>query len=232
MRAAASAVRVGAIEVADRCAGFGMRGLGIALGVGLALSTSASARAQTINPGAIQNDIDRQRQQFEQQSAPPKLQGPAVIGGEREKLQNAEARRAEIPAAQDRVGLFQIDYARRARRDRQKIRRPGCRYLDAAAGRRRHQRDLCRARHRHRDRDAAGAGRQRRHRQDQADRRPPAKHAITGTSRRRPGTSSIASRNPKARSSTFPSSIATCSGSTGPTTSRSRRCCSRDRASA
>lgn len=64
-----------------------MRGLGIALGVGLALLASASARAQiqSINPGVIQNDIDRQRQQLEQQSAPPKLQGPAVIGGEREK---------------------------------------------------------------------------------------------------------------------------------------------------
>ena len=64
-----------------------MRGLGVALGVGLALLASASARAQiqSINPGVIQNDIDRQRQQLEQQSAPPKLQGPAVIGGEREK---------------------------------------------------------------------------------------------------------------------------------------------------
>lgn len=62
-----------------------MRGLRVAAGVGLALLASASARAQTINPGAIQNDLDRQRQQFEQRSAPPKLQGPAVIGGEREK---------------------------------------------------------------------------------------------------------------------------------------------------
>lgn len=47
----------------------------------------ASARAQSINPGVIQNDIDRQRRQLEQQSAPPKLTGPAVIGGEREKSQ-------------------------------------------------------------------------------------------------------------------------------------------------
>lgn len=39
----------------------------------------------SINPGVIQNDVDRQRRQLEQQSAPPKLTGPAVIGGEREK---------------------------------------------------------------------------------------------------------------------------------------------------
>jgi hemolysin activation/secretion protein len=49
----------------------------------------APARAQvpSINPGVIQNDVDRQRRQLEQQSAPPKLNGPAVIGGEREKSQ-------------------------------------------------------------------------------------------------------------------------------------------------
>ena len=41
----------------------------------------------SINPGVIQNDVDRQRRQLEQQSAPPKLNGPAVIGGEREKSQ-------------------------------------------------------------------------------------------------------------------------------------------------
>lgn len=62
-----------------------MRGVGVALGVGLAVLAGTSARAQSINPGVIQNDIDRQRQQLEQRSAPPKLQGPAVIGGEREK---------------------------------------------------------------------------------------------------------------------------------------------------
>jgi len=66
-----------------------MRILGAALGVGLAACCIGPARAQvpSINPGAIQNDIDRQRRQFEQQSAPPKLNGPAVIGGEREKSQ-------------------------------------------------------------------------------------------------------------------------------------------------
>ncbi|AMA61256.1 ShlB/FhaC/HecB family hemolysin secretion/activation protein [Bradyrhizobium sp. CCGE-LA001] len=64
-----------------------MRILGAALAVGLAASCIASARAQSINPGVIQNDIDRQRRQLEQQSAPPKLTGPAVIGGEREKSQ-------------------------------------------------------------------------------------------------------------------------------------------------
>lgn len=60
-----------------------------ALGLGLAASCIAPARAQipSINPGVIQNDVDRQRRQLEQQSAPPKLNGPAVIGGEREKSQ-------------------------------------------------------------------------------------------------------------------------------------------------
>ncbi|MCD9105787.1 ShlB/FhaC/HecB family hemolysin secretion/activation protein [Bradyrhizobium japonicum] len=64
-----------------------MRIWGAALGVGIAACCIASARAQSINPGVIQNDIDRQRRQLEQQSAPPKLTGPAVIGGEREKSQ-------------------------------------------------------------------------------------------------------------------------------------------------
>jgi hemolysin activation/secretion protein len=66
-----------------------MRVLGVAIGLGLAASCIASARAQvpSINPGVIQNDVDRQRRQLEQQSAPPKLGGPAVIGGEREKSQ-------------------------------------------------------------------------------------------------------------------------------------------------
>ncbi|MCS3725068.1 hemolysin activation/secretion protein [Bradyrhizobium betae] len=57
------------------------------MGVGIAACCIASARAQSINPGVIQNDVDRQRRQLEQQSAPPKLTGPAVIGGEREKSQ-------------------------------------------------------------------------------------------------------------------------------------------------
>jgi len=66
-----------------------MRIWGAALGIGLAASCIAPARAQipSINPGVIQNDVDRQRRQLEQQSAPPKLNGPAVIGGEREKSQ-------------------------------------------------------------------------------------------------------------------------------------------------
>ncbi len=66
-----------------------MRILGAALGLGLAASCIVPARAQipSINPGVIQNDVDRQRRQLEQQSAPPKLNGPAVIGGEREKSQ-------------------------------------------------------------------------------------------------------------------------------------------------
>jgi hemolysin activation/secretion protein len=66
-----------------------MRILRAALGAGLAACCIASSRAQvpSINPGVIQNDVDRQRRQLEQQSAPPKLSGPAVIGGEREKSQ-------------------------------------------------------------------------------------------------------------------------------------------------
>lgn len=64
-----------------------MRILRGALAVGLAASCIAFARAQSINPGVIQNDVDRQRRQLEQQSAPPKLGGPAVIGGAREKSQ-------------------------------------------------------------------------------------------------------------------------------------------------
>ncbi len=64
-----------------------MRVLRAALAIGLAASCLASARAQSINPGVIQTDVDRQRRQLEQQSAPPKLTGPAVIGGEREKSQ-------------------------------------------------------------------------------------------------------------------------------------------------
>ncbi|MFK4655859.1 hemolysin activation/secretion protein [Bradyrhizobium japonicum] len=64
-----------------------MRIWGAALGVGLAACCIAPSRAQvpSINPGVIQNDVDRQRRQLERQSAPPKLTGPAVIGGEREK---------------------------------------------------------------------------------------------------------------------------------------------------
>lgn len=66
-----------------------MRIWGAAFGVGLAACCIVPARAQvpSINPGVIQNDVDRQRRQLEQQSAPPKLGGPAVIGGEREKSQ-------------------------------------------------------------------------------------------------------------------------------------------------
>lgn len=64
-----------------------MRISAAALGIGLAACCIGSAHAQSINPGVIQNDIDRQRRQLEQQSAPPKLTGPAVIGGEREKSQ-------------------------------------------------------------------------------------------------------------------------------------------------
>ncbi len=58
---------------------------GATFGIGLTVVCTGLVHAQSINPGVIQNDIDRQRRQLEQQSAPPKIQGPAVIGGEREK---------------------------------------------------------------------------------------------------------------------------------------------------
>src|SRR5258708_12186548 len=60
----------------------------VAIGCGVASLLCASAHAQVapqINPGVIQNDVNRQRQQFEQQSETPKLQGPGVVGGERGK---------------------------------------------------------------------------------------------------------------------------------------------------
>lgn len=41
------------------------------------------------NPGAIQNDIERQLRQFEQQR-PPKQQGPAVVGPQREKPEKGQ----------------------------------------------------------------------------------------------------------------------------------------------
>lgn len=57
-----------------------------ALLVGFAIASIAPVRAQIsqVNPGVIQNDIERQQRQFEQQAAPPKLQGPGVVGGQRE----------------------------------------------------------------------------------------------------------------------------------------------------
>ena len=63
------------------------RGVGIGLGFASLICTAAHAQvAPQINPGVIQNDIERQQRQIEQQSQTPKLQGPAVIGGERELL--------------------------------------------------------------------------------------------------------------------------------------------------
>ena len=62
------------------------RAVGIGLGFASLLCTPVHAQvAPQINPGVIQNDIERQQRQFEQQSQTPKLRGPAVIGGEREK---------------------------------------------------------------------------------------------------------------------------------------------------
>jgi hemolysin activation/secretion protein len=68
--------------------GISMRSWLIALGFVALLCAPAHAQVGNlpqINPGAIQNDIDRQQRQIEQQSETPKLRGPAVIGGEREK---------------------------------------------------------------------------------------------------------------------------------------------------
>lgn len=41
------------------------------------------AVAQNVDPGAIQREIERQQQRIEQQAAPPKLEGPAVVGPQR-----------------------------------------------------------------------------------------------------------------------------------------------------
>lgn len=60
----------------------------VAIGLGVASSFCTPVHAQVapqINPGVIQQDIERQQRQIEQQSQTPKLRGPAVIGGEREK---------------------------------------------------------------------------------------------------------------------------------------------------
>jgi hemolysin activation/secretion protein len=62
------------------------RAVGIGLGFASLLCTSVHAQVvPQINPGVIQNDIERQQRQFEQRSQTPKIRGPAVIGGEREK---------------------------------------------------------------------------------------------------------------------------------------------------
>jgi hemolysin activation/secretion protein len=50
------------------------------------LSLCSAARAQVppqINPGVIQEDVDRQRRRIEQQQQVPKQQGPAVVGPQR-----------------------------------------------------------------------------------------------------------------------------------------------------
>lgn len=55
----------------------------IAIGAGV-LASSGAARAQANNnPGAIQQEIERQQQRLEQQEAPPKLEGPPVVGPQR-----------------------------------------------------------------------------------------------------------------------------------------------------
>lgn len=51
-----------------------------------ALVSSAGVRAQapsSINPGQIENDIERQRQRIERQEQAPRQQGPAVVGPQR-----------------------------------------------------------------------------------------------------------------------------------------------------
>jgi hemolysin activation/secretion protein len=55
-------------------------GLMLALVLASVSVTAAHAQATQINPGSIQNDINRQQQRFEQQQQTPRQQGPAVIG--------------------------------------------------------------------------------------------------------------------------------------------------------
>jgi hemolysin activation/secretion protein len=42
--------------------------------------TSNAALGQTVNPGAVEQEMQRQQQRMEQQAAPPKQQGPGVVG--------------------------------------------------------------------------------------------------------------------------------------------------------
>jgi len=63
-----------------------MRLAPLTLGLAVVSLFVAQAHAQTsrqVNPGVINQDIERQRQRFEQQAAPPKQQGPSVIGPQR-----------------------------------------------------------------------------------------------------------------------------------------------------
>jgi len=60
-----------------------MRRRFLALGLVVVAALATAAKAQVppqINPGAIENNINRQRQRFEQQQQTPKQQGPAVTG--------------------------------------------------------------------------------------------------------------------------------------------------------
>lgn len=64
----------------------GMRTTVLTLSLAIATLFVAQAHAQTspqVNPGVINQDIERQRQRLEQQAAPPKQQGPSVIGPQR-----------------------------------------------------------------------------------------------------------------------------------------------------
>lgn len=59
----------------------------LAFGVGSVSLAASLAHAQvpppTINPGAIENDIERQRRRIEQQQQVPRQSGPAVVGPQR-----------------------------------------------------------------------------------------------------------------------------------------------------
>jgi hemolysin activation/secretion protein len=58
----------------------------LTFGLTVALLFAAQVHAQTppqVNPGLINQDIERQRQRLEQQAAPPKQQGPSVVGPQR-----------------------------------------------------------------------------------------------------------------------------------------------------
>jgi hemolysin activation/secretion protein len=71
------------------------------------LSLCSVARAQVpppqVNPGIIQQDIDRQRRRIEQQQQVPKQQGPAVVGPQRAPV-------VTIPGGGDRFLLRKVTF--------------------------------------------------------------------------------------------------------------------------
>ncbi|MBN9003631.1 MAG: ShlB/FhaC/HecB family hemolysin secretion/activation protein, partial [Rhizobiales bacterium] len=77
------------------------------IAAGVALLSAPAVRAQVpppqVNPGIIENDVQRQRQRIEQQQQTPKQQGPAVIGP-------ARAPAIVIPGGGPRFLLRRIEF--------------------------------------------------------------------------------------------------------------------------